>query len=156
MRTKRKKNPRRTGNRVRTTADSDLVAMGVQGAGCCARRGVFRKLACAAVCALLLSTSMAWADKKKEDANIRTVQGAVTDAAGEAVNGAVVQLKNTKTLQIRSFITKDNGAYYFHGLSTDVDYELRADYLGASSGAKTLSTFDSRKVAVMNLKLGKK
>jgi hypothetical protein len=118
---------------------------------------VIRKLACAAVCALLLPASMAWAaDKKKEDTNIRTVQGAVTDAAGEAVNGAVVQLKNTKTLQIRSFITKDNGAYYFHGLSTDVDYELRADYLGASSGAKTLSTFDSRKLAIMNLKLNKK
>jgi hypothetical protein len=146
MRTKRKRNPRRTGNSVQRTAYS-LVT----------RRRVIRKLACAAVCALLLPASMAWAaDKKKEDTNIRTVQGAVTDAAGEAVNGAVVQLKNTKTLQIRSFITKDNGAYYFHGLSTDVDYELRADYLGASSGAKTLSTFDSRKLAIMNLKLNKK
>jgi hypothetical protein len=117
---------------------------------------LIRKLACAVVCVLLLSASTALAQKKKEDANIRTVQGSVTNAAGEAVNGAVVQLKNIKTLQIRSFITKDNGAYYFHGLSTDVDYELRADYLGASSGAKTLSTFDSRKVAIMNLKLDKK
>ena len=126
------------------------------GVVCYARRLVIRKLACAAVCALLLAASMASADKKKEDANVRTVQGTVTDAAGEAVNGAVVQLKNTKTLQIRSFITKDNGAYYFHGLSTDVDYELRADYQDASSGAKTLSTFDSRKLAIMNLKLDKK
>ena len=117
---------------------------------------MIRKLFCAAVCLLLLSSSTALAQKKKADANIRTVQGAVTNATGEAVNGAVVQLKNTKTLQIRSFITRDNGAYYFHGLSTDVDYELRADYQGASSGAKTLSTFDSRKVAVMNLKLDKK
>ena len=41
-----------------------------------------------------------------------------------------MQLKNTKTLEIRSFITRDNGNYYFHGLSTDVDYELRADYNG--------------------------
>src|SRR5580658_3018080 len=108
------------------------------------------------VCASLLFGGATQAAKKDENANIRTVQGVVSNAQGEAVNGAVVQLKNTKTLQIRSFITKDNGAYYFHGLSTDVDYELRADYLGASSGAKTLSTFDSRKVAVMNLKLGKK
>ena len=141
---------------MRRTACSDLVMKGVQGAGCSASRRVIRKLACAAVCALLLSASLESADKKKEDATIRTVQGSVTDAAGEAVNGAVVQLKNTKTLQIRSFITKDTGAYYFHGLSTDVDYELRADYEGASSGAKTLSTFDSRKLAVMNLKLNKK
>ena len=141
---------------MRRMVCSDLVAKGIEGACDDARRPLIRKFACAAVCALLLSASLAFADKKKDDANVRTVQGSVTDAAGEAVNGAVVQLKNTKTLQIRSFITKDNGAYYFHGLSTDVDYELRADYLGASSGSKTLSTFDSRKVAVMNLKLDKK
>jgi hypothetical protein len=77
----------------------------------------------------------------------------VRNAQGEAVNGAVVQLKNTKTLQIRSFITRDNGAYYFHGLNTDVDYELRADSDGESSSSKTLSSFDSRKEAVLNLKL---
>ena len=143
MRTKRKRNPRRTGNSVQRTAYS-LVT----------RRRVIRKLACAAVCALLLPASMAWAaDKKKEDTNIRTVQGAVTDAAGEAVNGAVVQLKNTKTLQIFSFITRDNGAFSFHGLSTDVDYELRADFDGASSPAKTLSSFDTRRQPVVNLKL---
>jgi hypothetical protein len=141
---------------LRTKVYSGLITHGVRGASGHGRRLVIRKLACAAVCALLLSASMAFAQKKKEDANIRTVQGSVTNAAGEAVNGAVVQLKNTKTLQIRSFITKDNGAYYFHGLSTDIDYELRADYLGASSGAKTLSTFDSRKLAIMNLKLDKK
>jgi len=64
-------------------------------------------------------------------------------------------LKNTKTLQIRSFITKDHGAYYFHGLSTDIDYELKAEYQGASSPTKTLSSFDSRKQAVINLKLNK-
>jgi len=102
---------------------------------------------------LLLSGWPGFAEKKKEDANVRTVQGVVTDEHGDAVNGAVVQLKNTKSLQIRSFITQDKGAYYFHGLSTDVDYELRADYQGASCGPKTLSSFDSRKQAVMNLKL---
>jgi hypothetical protein len=106
-----------------------------------------------AACALLLSAGAAWAAKKDENANIRSVQGVVTNAQGEAVNGAVVQLKNTKTLQIRSFITRDNGSYYFHGLSTDVDYELRADSDGTASGAKTLSSFDTRKQATMNLKL---
>lgn len=110
-----------------------------------------RRLLAAAACALLLVAG-AWA-KKDENAKIRSVQGVVNNAQGEAVNGAVVQLKNTKTLQIRSFITRDNGSYYFHGLGTDVDYELRADFDGASSGAKTLSSFDSRKQAVVNLKL---
>jgi Carboxypeptidase regulatory-like domain len=112
-------------------------------------RRVFGVLACA----ILFSAGAGRADKKDENANVRTVQGVVSDAQGQYVNGAVVQLKNTKTLQIRSFITRDNGSYYFHGLSTDVDYELRADYSGASSAEKTLSSFDSRKTAVMNLKL---
>src|SRR5947209_2030849 len=62
-------------------------------------------------------------NKKKGDDQTRSVQGVVTGDDNAAVNGAVVQLKNTKTLQIRSFITKENGEYYFHGLSPDVDYE---------------------------------
>jgi len=108
---------------------------------------------------LLLSLSCAFAQKKSktgEDLNTRSVQGSVTGADDSVVNGAVVQLKNVKTLQIRSFITKDDGTYYFHGLSPDVDYELRADYQGASSGTKTLSSFDSRKDATINLQLKKK
>jgi len=115
-----------------------------------------RRLFAAAACALLLSAGTVQADKKDENANIRSVQGVVNDAQGGAVNGAVVQLKNTKTLQIRSFITRDNGAYYFHGLSTDVDYEIRADFDGASSAARTLSSFDTRKQPVVNLKLATK
>jgi hypothetical protein len=91
--------------------------------------------------------------KKDENSNVRTVQGTVTDAKESAVDGAVVQLKNTKTLQIRSFITKEHGSYFFHGLSPDVDYELRAQYQELSSPTKTLSSFDSRKQAVINLKL---
>ena len=112
----------------------------------------------AIVVLLLLGVFCAFpANKKKgDDQSLRSVQGTVSDAAGDAVDGAVVQLKNTKTLQIRSFITKDHGSYYFHGLSPDVDYELRAEYQGASSPNKTLSAFDSRKQAVINLTLSKK
>jgi hypothetical protein len=115
-----------------------------------------RKLLFAAFCAVLLLASTALAAKKNEDPKIRSVQGVVTDSQGQAVNGAVVQLKNTKSLQIRSFITRDNGTYYFHGLSTDIDYELRADYKDSTSGARTLSSFDSRKLAVVNLKVSPK
>ena len=107
--------------------------------------------------ALLLAASVLPAQKKKDDqATTRNVQGFVTDADDAPVNGAVVQLKNTKTLEIRSFITQDKGSYYFHGLSPDIDYELRAEYNGMSSGTKTLSSFDSRRDAVLNLKLNKK
>ena len=93
------------------------------------------------------------ASKKDPDSNLRSVQGTVTNSQDQPVDGAVVQMKNTKSLQVRSFITKEHGAYYFHGLSPDVDYELRAEYQGTASPSKTLSSFDSRKKAVLNLRL---
>jgi|SRR5215471_10980963 len=102
-----------------------------------------------------LSTTAAIAADKKdksEQANQRSVQGTVTDGQDSPVNGAVVYIKNAKTLQIRSFITKNEGTYYFHSLSPDVDYELHAESNGATSPHKTLSSFDSRKQATINLK----
>src|SRR3569623_1752338 len=96
----------------------------------------------------------ALADKKgNEPGNQRMVQGTVSNSADAPVTGAVVYIKNVKTLQIRSFITKEQGSYYFHSLSPDVDYELHAEFNGAASPNKTLSSFDSRKQAIINLKL---
>jgi hypothetical protein len=94
-------------------------------------------------------------DKKlNEDPNTRSVQGVVTDASSKPVTGAVVQLKDTKTLQIRSYVTKEDGAYHFAGLSTNVDYELKAATpAGQSSGTKRLSNFDSKKTATVNLQV---
>lgn len=109
-------------------------------------------LAAAALCA---TPGLSQEKKKKGDDHIRSVEGVVTGPDGKPVAGAVVQLKNTKTLQVRSFFTQENGSYYFHELSTDVDYELRADLHGASSGTKSLSSFDSRKQAILDLKLKK-
>ena len=94
--------------------------------------------------------------KEKEDPTIRTAQGTVRDANEEIIAGAVVQIKNLKTLQIRSFITKDDGKYVFNNLARDVDYELRAESKGYASPTKPLSTFDNRKVAILNLKLENK
>lgn len=105
------------------------------------------------VCAF---TGLAQKSRKGDDQTNRSVQGVVTTAEDTPIAGAVVQLKNTKTLQIRSFITKDDGSYYFNGLSPDVDYELRAEYQGSSSSTKTMSSFDSRKAVTINLKLNKK
>ncbi|HZT33862.1 MAG TPA: carboxypeptidase-like regulatory domain-containing protein [Bryobacteraceae bacterium] len=117
-----------------------------------------RKIWLVSFLALLLAAALAFGAKKDKDpeANLRTVQGTVTNAQDQPVDGAVVQLKNTKSLQVRSFITKEHGAYFFHGLSPDVDYELRAEYQNSASPAKTLSSFDSRKQAVMNLRLESK
>jgi protocatechuate 3,4-dioxygenase beta subunit len=92
---------------------------------------------------------------RNEDTNTRMVQGIITDSSGAPVAKAVVQLKDTKTLQIRSFITEADGSYHFAGLSPNVEYELRAQHDAAKSGWKTLSIFNTKKVATMNLKLNK-
>jgi hypothetical protein len=92
----------------------------------------------------------------KDDANTRSVQGVVTAADDHTVDGAIVHLKDTRTQQIRTFVTKNGGAYNFQGLSPDIDYELKAVNGSQSSNSRTLSSFDSRKKAVMNLKLNKK
>lgn len=83
----------------------------------------------------------------------RQVRGKVMFRDGEPVRGATVQLRNTRTLDIRSYVTKADGTYHFDSLSADVDYQIRAEYRGISSATKTVSRFDSRKVAVINLKL---
>jgi hypothetical protein len=77
----------------------------------------------------------------------------VQSPEGAGVKQAVVYLKNTKTLQVNSFITKDDGTYSFHELNPDIDYELKAEANGLSSPARTLSSFDTRKEAVIDLKL---
>ena len=114
-------------------------------------------LAVAAIALMCASGAPAgFAQSKKAEKNNRSVQGAVTTPEDVPVNGAVVQIKNTKSLQIRSFFTQENGTYYFHGLNPDVDYELKATYQDLASGTKTLSSFDSRNNAIINLRLNKK
>jgi archaellin len=109
-----------------------------------------------AVCiAMVLCCTGLHAQQKNEDTTTRTVEGMVTSAANQPVAKAVVQLKNAKTLQIRSFITQDDGSYHFAGLGTDVEYQLKADHEGATTSWKTLSVFNSKKTAVINLKLNK-
>jgi len=100
------------------------------------------------------SALMAQDKKSNEDTTTRSVQGVVSDSGNQPLNGAVVQLKDTKTLQIRSYVTHEDGAFHFAGLSTNVDYELKAEsQSGQSSGSKRLSNFNTAKMATINLKV---
>ena len=111
-----------------------------------------------AVClvAALLSCVLPGQDRRSnQDIGPRSVEGVVTDASGKPLDKAVVQLKDTKSLQIRSFITNQDGTYHFAGLSPNVEYQLKAVFQGASSGKKTLSVFNSKKSGTINLKLKK-
>ena len=115
------------------------------------------RIFCLILAALLLTPAGAAQEKKKKgQPTTRSVEGTVTGPDGRIVVGAVVQLKNLKTLGIRSFITQKDGMYHFNELSTDIDYEVRADYSGQSSPTRMLSSFDTRPAAILDLKLNSK
>jgi hypothetical protein len=106
----------------------------------------------------LASTLVAfqWTNRKKDkprDPTKRNLEGLVTLPDGNPANGAVVKLKNLKTLQVTSYITQNEGKYKFFNLSTNVDYQIKADFKDLSSSTRTLSVFDSRLDAVINLQL---
>ena len=84
---------------------------------------------------------------------LRLLTGQVMDRSEAGVPNAVVYLKNTKTLAVKTFITDGNGQYRFPALSRNVDYEVYAEYQGRKSETKTLSSFDSRQTAQINLRL---
>ncbi|HUA18244.1 MAG TPA: carboxypeptidase-like regulatory domain-containing protein [Bryobacteraceae bacterium] len=106
------------------------------------------------LCLLVFSCSV-WAQGRApvDDTGTRSVEGRVTDASGQPAVKAVLQLKNTKTLQIRSFITGGDGRYHFAALSGDTDYQLKAERGGVSTSWKTISLFNTKKVVVINFKL---
>ena len=85
--------------------------------------------------------------------SFRTVNGQVTDKGGAAVKGAVVHLKDTKSLSQRSYITAEDGQYKFAQLSTGTDYEIWADASGEKSPSKSISSFDNKSAVTINLKM---
>jgi hypothetical protein len=117
-------------------------------------RRAFQRLSIAVLMLALAGAAFPQSGKKGE-AKERTVEGTVVDSAGKAVPRAIVQLKNVRTQQIRSFIAQDKGDFFFNGLNPDIDYEVRAEADGASSATKTLSSYDGRKAFIVTLKLTK-
>jgi Carboxypeptidase regulatory-like domain len=83
----------------------------------------------------------------------KVVQGKVVGSSNQPQTGAIVYLKNTKTGDIKSFISTADGSYRFGQLSPDVDYEIWADYNGRKSNTKTVSSFDSKKLLDYQLKV---
>lgn len=82
----------------------------------------------------------------------RTVDGTVTTKAGAPVNGAVVHLKDTRSLSQKSYITAADGTYHFAQLSGNTDYEVWADSDGKKTAIKSISSFDTKDSFTIPLK----
>ena len=100
--------------------------------------------------------SYAGAQDSKHESQLREVKGQVLDKSDVPIPAGVVFLKNNRTNSVRSYISDDAGNYRFSGLDPNADYELHAEKDGAKSQTRTISSFDSRKEIVLNLKLDKK
>ena len=87
----------------------------------------------------------------KNDPQTRTLEGLVMGKGDAPLAGAVVYLKDTRTLSVKSLYTGEDGSYRFSALSLNNDYEIFAEYKGKRSDTKTLSSFDSRPAARINL-----
>jgi hypothetical protein len=85
----------------------------------------------------------------------RVVQGKVVDGSNAPIKGAVVYLKDSRSLAVKSFFSDDQGDYRFGQLSQNSDYQLWAENNGKKSAVKTISSFDNKNQFFINLKIEK-
>ena len=98
-----------------------------------------------------MSAPSAWAQGQ----TTRTVQGKVIGKDGAALKGAIVYLKDSHTLAVKSAVTIDDGTYHFGQLAQNTDYEIWAAMDGQKSATKSISSFDNRKEFDITLKIDK-
>jgi Carboxypeptidase regulatory-like domain len=93
-------------------------------------------------------------NRKAPRNNSRLLTGTVTDKGSDKpIAQAIVYLKNTKTLVMKTYIAQNDGSYRFPELSPNIDYEVYAEKNGKKSSTKTLSQFDDRPASNINLQI---
>jgi hypothetical protein len=98
-------------------------------------------------------TSPSDGSRKSTRVTSRTLTGTVLDKSDKPIANAIVYLKNTKTLAIKTYISQNDGTYRFPELSLNADYDVYAQKEGAKSKIKTLSQFDDRPKPNINLQI---
>jgi len=106
--------------------------------------------------ALSFFVAFVGAQEAKKESQLRSVHGIVSDKAENPMPAGVVFLKNTRNNAVRSYIADESGNYKFSGLDPNTDYEIHAEKDGAKSPTRAISSFESRKEIVVNLKIDTK
>jgi len=105
---------------------------------------------------LALCVFAAAAQDSKKETQLRTVRGMVSDKSDNPLPNSVVFLKNLRTNAVRSNFADSDGSYRFSGLDPNADYEVHAELEGAKSAVRSVTSLDSRKEIVINLKIDRK
>ena len=100
---------------------------------------------------IAISPAAQFGRPKEPQDHTRTLTGKVFDHQDQPLSKAVVYLKNTRSLAVKTYISDPDGTYRFPALSPNVDYEVYAEHNGARSDTKTLSAFDNRKLVNITL-----
>ncbi|HTV65594.1 MAG TPA: carboxypeptidase-like regulatory domain-containing protein [Bryocella sp.] len=90
---------------------------------------------------------------RKTRPTTRILTGTVLDKSDKPISEAIVYLKNTKTLAVKTYISQNDGTYRFPELSLNSDYEVYAEKEGKKSKTKTVSQFDDREKPNINLQI---
>jgi len=105
---------------------------------------------------LLVFAAVVSAQDSKKETQLRTVRGVVSNKSEDPMPGSVVFLKNLRTSSVRSNFADDRGEYRFSGLDPNADYEIHAEFEGAKSPVRSVTSLDNRKEIVINLKIDQK
>ena len=88
----------------------------------------------------------------------RTVRGnSLRTGMVHVLVGAVVRMEDRTTLHIRSYVTQDDGAYYFGDLSADITYHLRernTPHKRFVPGKRSSANSHAGTIAVVDLTIG--
>jgi hypothetical protein len=104
-----------------------------------------------ALLAVVVIATLAWTAGAQNQK--RTVRGQVLDEKGDAVVGAIVNLKNKQTDETLTVTAGSEGRYQFNNVDMKTDFKLYAEFEGRKSQERTISQFDTRTTAVYNLRL---
>jgi hypothetical protein len=100
-----------------------------------------------------MTSSPGGSSPKKTRPTSKMLTGTVSDKSDQPIAGAVVYLKNMKTLAVKSFFAQQDGSYRFPQLALNTDYEVDAEKDGRKSDTKTISQFDDRFTPTINLRI---
>lgn len=81
----------------------------------------------------------------------KTLDGKVLGSGDAPLSGAIVYLEDSKTNEIRSFISTGDGSYRFGELASDTDYQVWARYKDTKSPIKPVSSYDTRRQLTIDL-----
>ncbi len=84
---------------------------------------------------------------------VRIAEGQVVNGEKKPLDGAIVYLENPTSLEIKSYLTDNNGHFHFAQLAAQTDYEVWAEQNDVQSKHKFISQFSSHTHFEFTLKL---